>query len=381
MNPGYLFILAFLFSVPIYWLIKNQSARNIFITIVSILFVYMADKTAFTILILMCIYTYLFSLRIIKPGNKPLYHKISVAGLVIILATAKYAGYLDKYFLIFQKFLSGEGSFESLLMPLGLSYITFKHISYLTDVYWGLNKRVNLIDIFFYSSFFTIFLSGPIERYDRIDKQINTGRIVFSSNLLYESIERISYGSFKKFVIADWIGYFIMPIWRHPDEYSFLYQAAALIGFSFQIYFDFSGYSDIAIGTSRAYGIKIMENFNYPCLSQNISQFWRNWHISLSDWIRDYLFFPLSKLSNNKVWALVMVPLIAMGICGMWHGSEIKYLYWGLYHGAGISVYQIWNQYKRKRRNVKKFSETKLFTAISLIVTFAFVTIGWMFFR
>lgn len=381
MNTGYLFIIAFLFSVPVYWLIKKQRARNIFLTIVSAVFIYAADKSAFIVLIIMCLYTYLFSLKILKASSKPLYHKISIAGLIIILAIAKYAGYLDKYFLSVHNFFSGEGTFEGLLMPLGLSYITFKHISYLTDVYWGLNKRVNLIDILFYSSLFTIFLSGPIERYDRIDKQINSGRIGFSSNFLFESIERISYGLFKKFVIADWIGYFIMPIWKHPDEYSFFYQTAALIGFSFQIYFDFSGYSDIAIGASKAFGIKIMENFNYPYLSENISQFWRNWHISLSDWIRDYIFFPLSKLSNNKVWAIVIVPILAMGICGIWHGSEIKYLYWGLYHGAGISVYQVWNQYKRKRRNIRKLSEAKYFTVISVFVTFVFVTIGWMFFR
>ncbi len=383
MNLGYLFISTFLFSAIVYWLIPKQRVRNIFLAVVSLLFVFLLDKAAFTMVFLLTLYTFGFSFLINNSQNKSLYHKFSILGIVIVLAIFKYAGFLDKYFSNIVNYfsLTDQHPFENLLMPLGLSYITFKYISYLTDLYWGLNKRAGFFDLLYYGSLFTIFLSGPIERFERIEKQINSGKIEYSYVFMFESFERIVYGLFKKFVIADWLGYFIGFVLRNPHEYSFTYHALSLFGFSLQLYFDFSGYSDIAIGSSRLFGIKIMENFNFPYLRQNISQFWRNWHISLSDWIRDYLFFPLSKISTNKLWLLIFVPLIAMGICGMWHGTEIKFLYWGLYHGAGISVYQMWNMFKKKKKKLKKFTNTKLFNAFAVLVTFVFVTIGWLFFK
>jgi D-alanyl-lipoteichoic acid acyltransferase DltB (MBOAT superfamily) len=383
MNLGYLFIFTFLFSAIVYWFIPKQSVRNIFITIVSAAFVFLLDKSAFAILFFLTLYVFGFSFLVAGSHKKSFYHKLSVSGIVMTLAVFKYAGFLDKYFsnvINYFNFSNGH-PFENLLIPLGLSYVTFKYISYLTDLYWGLNKRAGFFDLFFYGSLFTIFLSGPIERFERIEKQLNGEKIRFSSVFVLESFERISYGLFKKFVLADWLGYFIGFVWRNPDEYSFVYHTLALFGFSLQLYFDFSGYSDIAIGTSRMFGFKMMENFNFPYLRQNISQFWRNWHISLSDWIRDYLFFPLSRFSTHKVWLLIFVPLIAMGICGMWHGSELKFLAWGLYHGAGISVYQLWNQFKKKRKVLKNFTETKIFNAFAVLITFVFVTMGWLFFK
>ena len=383
MNLGYIFISTFIVSAAVYWIIPKQRIRNIFMALVSLVFVFLLDKSAFAVVIFLTLYTFGFSFLIAGSVKKSFYHKISVSGIVVVLSFFKYSGFLDKYFITVVNFFSSAGThtFESLLMPLGLSYITFKYISYLTDLYWGLNKRAGFFDLLFYGSLFTTFLSGPIERFERIEKQINTERINYSPLFLFGAFERITYGLFKKFVLADWLGYFIGFVWRNPDEYSFVYQALALIGFSLQLYFDFSGYTDIAIGSSKLFGLNIMENFNYPYLRQNISQFWRNWHISLSDWIRDYLFFPLSKFSTSKVWLLVFVPLIAMGVCGMWHGSEVKFLYWGLYHGAGISVYQLWNTFKRKRKNLKKFTDTKLFNSVAVLVTFAFVTLGWLFFK
>jgi len=380
---GYIFISTFIFSSLVYWLIPKQRIRNVFLALVSLVFVFLLDKTAFAIVLFLTLYTFGFSFVVSNSQRKSFYHKISVSGIVLTILIFKYAGVLDKYFTDVIRYFSFTNShnFESLLLPLGLSYITFKYISYLTDLYWGLNKRADFFDLLLYGSLFTIFLSGPIERYERIEKQMNVERIDFSSVFIFESFERITYGLFKKFVLADWIGYLIGFVWKNPDEYSFIYHSLALFGFSLQLYFDFSGYSDIAIGTSRLFGLKIMENFNYPYLKQNISQFWRSWHISLSDWIRDYLFFPLSKISANKVWMFVFVPLIAMGICGMWHGSEIKFLYWGLYHGAGISVYQLWALFKKKRKKLKRFTETKLFNSLAVLITFIFVTIGWLFFQ
>ncbi len=382
MNLGYYFISAFLFSAFVYWFIPAQKIRNAFLTLVSLLFVFLVDRTAFIVVLLLTFYTFGFSFLVSGSSDKKLYHKLSLAGIILILVFFKYSGYFDKYSAYIISFFSFHSinSFEKILVPLGLSYITFKYISYLTDLYWGLNKRASFMDLLFYGGLFTIFLSGPIERFERLEKQMRVDKIAFSSSFLFESFERIAYGMFKKFVLADWIGYYVSFVWKNPNEYSLLMKALALFGFSLQLYFDFAGYSDIAIGTSKVFGFKIMENFNFPYLRENISTFWRNWHISLSDWIRDYLFFPLGSFSSKKIWMLFFVPLIAMGICGLWHGSEIKFLYWGLYHGFGISVYQFWNLFKKKRKKLVKITDTKAFSYFAVLITFIFVTIGWLFF-
>jgi len=195
-----------------------------------------------------------------------------------------------------------------------------------------------------------------------------------------EGFRRIVFGLFKKFAIADWIAYLINPIWQHRQDYSIGIQALALLGFSFQIYFDFSGYSDIAIGSSRLFGFKIMENFNWPYLQPNISKFWRNWHISLSDWIRDYIFMPLGRISQNKIWFLFFVPVISMGLCGIWHGSKLGFLIWGLWHGIGISIYRIYIYFEKRNKTFKHISGLILTKPVAVIITFIFITIGWLWF-
>ncbi|MDD5360555.1 MAG: hypothetical protein PHN88_00370 [Ignavibacteria bacterium] len=383
MRLGFLFISFLAGSLIIYWTLPNQKSRTVFLGLASLIFILLADKLAGRIVVVLTIYTYFFSVLIEHSKFKSLYHKISVAGIVLLLAFFKYMGFLDKYIHSVTHFFMQNPAhpFEKILVPLGLSYITFRYISYLTDIYWGINKKTDIYTLLFYGGLFTTFLSGPIDRYERLEKQINVFRIYFKKDFVYEGFERITIGLFKKFVIADWIGYIINNINSDPGGHSLGVRAVVLFGFSIQLYMDFAGYSDIAIGASRLFGLKIMENFNSPYTKPNISQFWRSWHISLSDWIRDYLFFPLSKYSENKIWLLIIVPIISMGLCGMWHGSEMKFAVWGMYHGAGLSFFQFWSIWKRKNKSLKKFTETKSFNFFSIIITFVFVTIGWLFFR
>jgi D-alanyl-lipoteichoic acid acyltransferase DltB (MBOAT superfamily) len=271
--------------------------------------------------------------------------------------------------------------FNLLLLPLGISYITFKYMSYLIDLSWGLVERGSFLDFLCYGSLFTIYVAGPIERFEKLKPQLELEAGSFEISYLAFGFRRIVFGLFKKLVLANWLGYFINPVLANGSHYSLLIKIAALFGFSLQIYFDFSGYSDIAIGSSRLFGLRIMENFANPYLAPNISQFWRRWHISLSDWIRDYLFFPLSSGKVNKIWLTLGVPLLAMGLCGLWHGSAWHYMFWGFWHGAGISVYQYWNQQKRKHKTVLKMSKQPWFQTASIVTTFIFVTIGWWWFR
>ncbi len=369
-------------SALIYWLIPKQTARNYFLSAASLLFVYHFDRASALITVILSIYSYLFAYVIEKNRGKHLYHRFSIIGLVLLLAGFKYLGFLSGIISQLNKFSGFFPVFkiEFLLLPLGLSYIIFKHISYLTDVHWKINGRGRFVDFLLYSSLFTIFVAGPIERFSRF--KIEAGREnKFSLSFLDEGFTRIVFGLFKKFVIADWLGYFIAPVWAEQGNFSDGIKILALLGYSIQIYMDFSAYSDIAIGSSRIFGFKIMENFNYPYFKQNISQFWRSWHISLSDWIRDYLFFPLSGAFNNKIWQLFFVPLIAMGICGLWHGAETHYLIWGLCHGFALFVYQVWVSSKRKHKALARISSTGWFNALSIVFTFLYVSFCWIFFK
>ena len=369
-------------SAFIYWLLPRQDLRTIFLIIASLGFIGIYDKFAVLVIILLTIYAYGFAYLIEKQNNKKLFHRLSIIGLVFVLGIFKYLGFLANTISSMTSFIAGLPvfHFEKLLLPLGISYIVFKYISYLTDIYWGIVKKGNFIDFLLYGSLFTIYVAGPIERFERFKPQIEEKQ-KFQIPFLEDAFQRIVFGLIKKLVIADWVGYFIAPVWENQSSYSLGIRILALLGYSIQIYMYFSGYSDIAIGSSRLFGLKIMENFNWPYLQPNISKFWRNWHISLSDWIRDYLFFPLSRLNENKLWLTIAVPLIAMGLCGLWHGAAWHFVLWGLWHGMGLAILQIWNRYKKlhKLKLIKLFN--KPFPIFGMACTFSFVTVVWLLFR
>lgn len=374
------FFLYLTISAVIFWLIPPQKLRIIFLTFSSLIFIGYYDISAVLLIIILTIYSYLFALLITRTNKKSVYHKLSIIGLVLVLVIFKYLGLLSKTYSGLVNFIAGLPgiNFENLLLPIGISYIIFKLISYLTDVYWGVTGKGQFLDLLCYTSMFTIYTAGPIERFERYAPQIAEKK-KFTSDYLETAVTRIIYGLFKKLVIADWIGYFTASIWQNETESSFGLRALALLGFSIQIYADFAGYSDIAIGSSQLFGIKILENFDKPYLQKNITEFWRHWHISLSDWIRDYLFFPLSGYSTKKYWRLFFVPIIAMALCGLWHGAAWHFMLWGVWHGAGISIYQTWHYYRRK--SVKVDSSNKLGYAAGTLLTFIFVTAGWLWFR
>lgn len=369
-------------SALIYWLLPGQKLRTIFLIIASLGFIGIYDKFAVLVIFLLTIYAYGFAYLIEKQKNKKLFHRFGIIGLVIVLSIFKYLEFFADMISNMTCFIAGLPvfHFEKLLLPLGISYIVFKYISYLTDIYWGIVRKGNFIDFLLYGSLFTIYVAGPIERFERFKPQIEA-KLMFQVSFLENAFQRIVFGLFKKLVIADWIGYFITPVWENQSSYSLWIRILALLGFSIQIYMDFSGYSDIAIGSSRLLGLKIIENFNWPYLQPNISKFWRNWHISLSDWIRDYLFFPLSRLSESKPWLTIGVPLIAMGLCGLWHGAAWHFVLWGLWHGMGLAILQVWNRQKKlhKLKPIKLFN--KPFPVFGIACTFSFVTIGWLLFR
>ena len=369
-------------TVAVYWVIPRQTARNLFVALASLGFIFAYDVPAGVVVIVLSLFSYGMAALIELRKHDRLFHRLGVCGIVILLVAFKYLGLLAGTLNDLLQLVTTMPAirFELLLLPLGISYITFKHISYLTDVYWRVTQKGRFITFLCYSSLFTIFVSGPIERFERIKPQLEGERLIYSASLLGAGFRRIVFGLFKKFVLADWIAYFTASLWGDVSSGTAL-KGVALLGYSFQIYLDFSGYSDIAIGSSRLFGLTIMENFNWPYLQPNISAFWRSWHISLSEWIRDYVFFPLSNPDRGVLWNLLFVPLTAMALCGLWHGGEWHYVGWGLWHGSGISVYQWWKRRQRSRSGPVRAGGNTWSNGFSIALTFMFVTIGWWWFR
>jgi alginate O-acetyltransferase complex protein AlgI len=380
---SFLFFIILIASAVLYWSIPYSKLRSFVLPVASLLFIFLQSETAFLIVVVLTLYTYLFAILIEKYKSKKLFHRIGVMGILGLLIIFKYSGLLVETINDINRFINlfPRINIELALLPLGISYITFKHISYLTDIYWELNDRGSFINFLCYSSLFTIFIAGPIERFGRLNKQLDD-KISFKREYVEIGFERIVLGMFKKLVIADWLGYFLKPIIQNRGNSSndFFLNAIILLGFSFQIYMDFSGYSDIAIGSSRLFGLKIMENFNYPYLQPSIAKFWRSWHISLSEWIRDYIFYPLQDMGRSKMWLFFAVPVISFGICGLWHGASWNFLFWGVAHGTAISFYQFWQSYKKKHPVLSSFTEKKWFNIFSIAITYVFVTFCWLFF-
>lgn len=367
----------------VFWLLPQSKLRSAWLTLCSYAFIWFFDHKAVFVVIGLTVFTYLIAIWIEKKPKSKLAYSTGVVGLLLVLIAFKYLGMLSGTLNSMLGFLNSLPVFriDKLFLPLGISYIVFKYISYLTDIKWGIVKKGHWLDFACYGSLFSIFVAGPIERFERLKPQLEAEAKPFKLDYLETAFQRIVFGLFKKLVLADWLGYFINPIWQHPDQYSTIIRIGALFGYSLQIYFDFAGYSDIAIGSSKLYGLKIMENFNNPYLAPNISQFWRRWHISLSDWIKDYLFFPLSQNKKSVLWLFFCVPVIAMALCGLWHGSAWHYVIWGIWHGVGISLLQSWNAIKRANKKKMSFVNKTWFTYFSTMLTFIYVTLGWWWFR
>jgi len=376
------FFLWLLFAVAVYWIIQKQVLRLLFLSAISFVFISYLDKNSALLVLLLSLFSYGIAYLIENTKHKALFHGLGIVCLLAVLIIFKYLGLLTNVLNDLHGFINFLPAFhiEKLILPLGLSYLVFKYISYITDVYWEITSKGNFLQFLCYGSLFTTYVAGPIERFTNLHPQL-IEKQKFSSTLFSESIERIIYGIFKKVVLADWIGYFILPILKQPNEYSFIIQVVAMIGFSIQIYIDFSAYSDIAIGSSRLFGFKIMENFNWPYLQPNIAQFWRCWHISLSSWIRDYVFFPLSRWFSFKFWNMIIVPIIAMGLCGLWHGASWGFLIWGMLHGAALAIFQMWTIIRKKNKVLAKVSVQKWFNLLSILITFAFITVAWRWFK
>jgi len=280
------------------------------------------------------------------------------------------------------------------ILPIGISFYTFKLLSYLIDVYFEKIKPENHFGIFaLYVSFFPQLLAGPIDRAGKFIPQLKK-KIHFDFERILSGINLFVWGFFKKAVVSNRLALFSDQVFAAPSEQSGINLLFGLYFYSFQIYCDFSGYSDMAIGVSKILGYTSMENFNFPYFSKNLTQFWNRWHISLSTWLRDYLFLPISysvlrKIKTQKTIGIKTETIayaggitITMFLGGLWHGASWTFVIWGFLHGFYLSFSHFTKKIRKKIRKKTRIKKIPfIYNLISILLTFHFVTLAWVFFR
>ena len=269
-----------------------------------------------------------------------------------------------------------EGNFQPLdiILPVGISFYTFQSISYIVDVYKGrVAPTQTWLEYLFFLSFFPALVAGPIVRADYFIPQIRENRSATTQET-YIGLWLIITGVIKKAIIADYIAQYNDLIFQTPTGYSGFESLMGVIGYTMQIYCDFSGYSDMAIGIAMIMGFTLMKNFDFPYKSKNLTEFWRRWHISLSTWLRDYVYIPLG--GNRKgTFRTYLNNFLTMLIGGLWHGAAWKFVFWGAMHGAGLAVH------KACRPWLDRLPDRYWIKALAWTLTMIYVSLLWVFFR
>jgi alginate O-acetyltransferase complex protein AlgI len=270
------------------------------------------------------------------------------------------------------------------VQKLGLSYILFRYVHWIIESYRRKIHDSNFLCFVNYILFFPTILAGPIDTYTNFHYWVGNKKLVYQRSLFFAGISRIFIGAVKTLLIVPFVIQYAVDYSVLIPEYT---PATALLislfAYSFYIYFDFSGYCDIAIGTAYLIGIKTPENFNNPYISQNLSEFWKRWHITFSNFLKLYVFKPFINLFNriinpkHRLLVTTLSYLATFAVCGIWHGSTLNFVYWGLWHGAGLAINKIWVV---KVKHHLPFCNTKAYVFASILVTFVYVTIGWVFF-
>ncbi|MBN1646307.1 MBOAT family protein [Candidatus Woesearchaeota archaeon] len=379
------FLIFFPIVVLVYFLLPHRF-RWILLLISSYYF-YMSWKAEYIILIIIStLVDYTAGLQIHKSkshSRKKYFLLLSILTNLGLLFAFKYFNFFSDSLRALLSSLSIQLNPMTLkvLLPVGISFYTFQTLSYTIDVYRGKIKPEKHLGIFaVYVSFFPQLVAGPIERAKNLLPQFYK-KYYFDYKRTTDGIKLMLWGFFKKVVIADRLAYFVNLAYSNPGDYTGLTLLLATVFFAFQIYCDFSGYSDIAIGAAQIMGYSLMDNFKRPYFSKSISEFWKRWHISLSTWFRDYLYIPIG---GNRVsiprWYLNL--LIVFVVSGLWHGANWTFVVWGGLHGFYM-LYEVATQKLRDRiaRGLRLDKVVWLRQGLQMLVVFILVNIGWIFFR
>lgn len=267
----------------------------------------------------------------------------------------------------------------NIVLPLGISFFTFEFIHYITDVYRGSKPVTGFRDFALFAAFFPSQIAGPIKRFQDFMHQLSDD-IRFSSRNFEEGMFLIFQGLFKKIVLGDNMGHVVNRGFNNISELGTLDAWIAVAGFTFQIFFDFSGYTDIGRGSALLFGYKVPENFNWPFVAANLTDFWRRWHMSLSTWLRDYLFIPLGG-SRGGAWKVRRNVLLTMVLGGLWHGAAWHYVIWGAFHGTGLVLSKEWQDLVTRTPWLAKLRPHPIWHWSGVVVTILFLFMAGILFR
>ncbi len=372
----------------LYWFVANKSLKtqNFLLLAASYFFYGWWDWRFLSLIFLSSFVDYTIGIKLRKQESNVKRKRLLLASILVNLGVL---GFFKYYNFFIDSFVSGfllfgkkiEGGNLDLILPIGISFYTFQTLSYTIDVYRRkLKPTQDIITFFTFVSFFPQLVAGPIERAANLLPQFYKDR-VFEYNKAVDGMRQILWGFFKKIVIADNCAYYVNDIFTNYEDYSGSTLLFGAVLFAFQIYGDFSGYSDIAIGTARLFGFELMRNFAFPYFSRDIAEFWRRWHISLSTWFRDYLYIPLGG-SRGGNWLKVRNIFAIFLVSGFWHGANWTFLAWGFIHACYFLPLLL---LKRNRKNLDVISEESIFPGLKTIFqigfTFFLTVIAWVFFR
>ncbi len=371
-------------TLLLYWSCANRRALRTWLLLGASLLFYGAFEPWFVwLLVFSTLLDYLVGRllsRLSSPRGRLVALCCSLFGNLGLLAYFKYSAWIAELCAPLQAALGTHVPLMELAwtdkVPVGISFYTFQTLSYTIDVYRGtLAPQRSVRDFAFFVSFFPQLVAGPIVRARDFLPQISW-KPRFDKQRLHDGLWRIGIGLAKKTLLADVIGRTLVdPVYTHPESYSGPLHLLAIYAFAFQIYCDFSGYSDIAIGSARLFGYDLLENFNAPYRSLSIREFWRRWHISLSSWVRDYLYFPLGG-SRGSEWKVARNLMITMVVIGLWHGASSLWLLYGILQALAL-IFERW----REHVTGEPFATTPLRRAMAWLVAFHFTTLAYVLVR
>jgi alginate O-acetyltransferase complex protein AlgI len=384
--------LEFLIFLPIvfvlYWFVFNKTLRwqNLLILVASYFFYGWWSWKFMLLLALSTFLDYVYGFAVASPNKKraKLFLWLSIVNNLGILGIFKYYNFFAAQFQQGLELL-GFGVnpiFLNVALPIGISFYTFHGMSYVFDIYRNKQKPVsNFVDYAVFVSFFPLLVAGPIERASHLLPQVQQRRF-FNYPQAVEGCRLMLWGLFKKVVIADNLATNVDYFFNNYQDNNGVSLIIGAIAFAFQIYGDFSGYSDIALGTAKLFGFELLSNFRFPYFSRDIAEFWRRWHISLSSWFRDYLYIPLGGSKKGKLKAISNTFIIFL-VSGFWHGASWNFILWGGIHAFGFLPLLLLNSNRKYVTDV--VAQNRRLPSIKEIwqigVTFAFVTFAWIFFR
>ncbi|HEY7329686.1 MAG TPA: MBOAT family protein [Gemmataceae bacterium] len=379
------FFLFFLLIFALYWMLPWRRLRVVLLLAASFYFYASWNKWLALLICVSTLLDYLLALGIERSTANALRKSLLCVSLLANLGLLCYFKYANFFLLSLNDALKVAGMSAwfrplNVLLPVGISFYTFEAINYMVDVYRRrMRAERNLGDFMLFILFFPHLIAGPIVRARDFLPQIKRPKR-WSWARMYLGTGYFLMGLVKKLAIADRMAEYVDPVFADPSTYRGSAIVFAAIAYSIQIYCDFSGYTDMALGTAHMLGYKLARNFNMPYLAVNISDFWHRWHISLSSWLRDYLFIPLGG-SRGKVWQTARNLLITMTLGGLWHGASWTFVFWGVLHGSLLVVHRAFRDFTKSRPRLERGLQSVPGTLSRMLLTFTCVAVGWVFFR